>query len=464
MSFLQVPGALISDTRHEISSRKKATMKFVFFNIVRSLSIFTLLLVLAATVLAMATNIKAVSNFELAGGFQHLDQLKCPYIDGSTVPNQAAGVFWSVLESLLIVFQTIVLILSEIGWPAEFFNTYFPVLGSDFGLGPLGIFEALIATQILSHHVDKFSLVSAFFLFSVGALNALLGIMRSQPAKELRSFSKFRARQKRGFGLKFDLSVPHPHEAGVGKTRGISAPVLVSVNQSPSAAAMRYVDLESGSRSGGNVSESDEKTGVVQAMPPAPVNDRGRVYDSEQKEGRGLGFGQQAEKKAGLRGFLIRKPLETLPRYASSSSPPSSTGLPASPASSLRRDRRQHQDQKPQREVSLQPLEREGSIMPGARFSVDSDLDVPERSTSSSEGDERGSAGSLGREESQSQRQRQSGSAQTVSSSRYTDEDDSASTPSGRGRERDSRDSGSGSTGRVSPSSLPRFRSSPVAI
>lgn len=62
---------------------------------------------------------------------------------GSTVPNQPAGAFWAVLNRLLIIGQTIVLILSEFGWPASFFNRYFPVLGKDFGLGALGIMQCL---------------------------------------------------------------------------------------------------------------------------------------------------------------------------------------------------------------------------------------------------------------------------------------------------------------------------------
>lgn len=33
----------------------------------------------------------------------------------STVPNQPAGVFWAVLNRLLIIGQTVVLILSELG-------------------------------------------------------------------------------------------------------------------------------------------------------------------------------------------------------------------------------------------------------------------------------------------------------------------------------------------------------------
>lgn len=63
----------------------------------------------------------------------------------STVPNQPAGAFWAVLNRLLIIFQIIVLILSEIGWPSAFFDKYFPVLGSEFGLGALGVIQCLYA-------------------------------------------------------------------------------------------------------------------------------------------------------------------------------------------------------------------------------------------------------------------------------------------------------------------------------
>ena len=62
---------------------------------------------------------------------------------GSTVPNQPAGAFWAVLNRLLIVGQTIVLLLSEFGWPSVFFERFFPILGTDFGLGPLGLMQCL---------------------------------------------------------------------------------------------------------------------------------------------------------------------------------------------------------------------------------------------------------------------------------------------------------------------------------
>jgi len=41
------------------------------------------------------------------------------HCSNSTVPNQPAGVFWAVLNRLLIIFQTIALIMSELGMMLE---------------------------------------------------------------------------------------------------------------------------------------------------------------------------------------------------------------------------------------------------------------------------------------------------------------------------------------------------------
>jgi len=71
-----------------------------------------------------------------------LSLAKTPF-RGSTVPNQPAGVFWAVVNRLLIIFQVIALILAEVEWPTIFFEHYFPVLGPSFGLGALGIFQSL---------------------------------------------------------------------------------------------------------------------------------------------------------------------------------------------------------------------------------------------------------------------------------------------------------------------------------
>ena len=125
----------------------------------------------------MVNDIKAVNRFMHASSTNSTDaddMLDCDYIEDSTVPNQPAGAFWAVTNRLLIIAQVIFLILSEIGWPMAFFQRFFPVLGEDFGLGALGIFQGLIGAAVLSHHVDDFSLVSAFFLFAIGCVNMLL--------------------------------------------------------------------------------------------------------------------------------------------------------------------------------------------------------------------------------------------------------------------------------------------------
>ena len=64
--------------------------------------------------------------------------------------------------------------MSEIGLLYKFFDRFFPVLGTDFGLGPVGLFQGFIGAAVLSHHVDDFSLVAAFFLFSIACINMLL--------------------------------------------------------------------------------------------------------------------------------------------------------------------------------------------------------------------------------------------------------------------------------------------------
>jgi len=219
----------------------------------------------------MVTNVKAVNAFQAQGNTT--DLLNCDYIEGSTVPNQPAGVFWAIVSSLLIMFQTVVLFLSEIRWPSSFFDRYFPVLGDGFGLGALGIFQCLISTQILSHHVDDLTLVAAFLLFSIGCLNMLLGLIFRESAKEKRSITFWRAESK-----------------GILPTARDNRPVFTRV--SPATVQRSFT----------------------------PENDRPDTSEFgtwKNAEKVGYGFGRQGEKAAGLRGFILQKPEESLPRYAS---------------------------------------------------------------------------------------------------------------------------------------------------
>lgn len=49
---------------------------------------------------------------------------------------------------------------------------------------------------MLSHHVDEFSLVSAFFLFSIACLNMFLGLVFRESAKPRRSLTAWRESNK----------------------------------------------------------------------------------------------------------------------------------------------------------------------------------------------------------------------------------------------------------------------------
>ncbi|PFH51708.1 hypothetical protein AMATHDRAFT_58508 [Amanita thiersii Skay4041] len=265
---------------------------FMGLNGIRILSIVSLLLVIASNILVMVTNIKAVNHFEANKG-NMTDLLDCEYIEGSTVPNQPAGVFWAVVASLLIVIQSIILLLSEVSWPIKFFDRFFPVLGSDFGLGPLGIFQGLIATQILSHHVDDFTLVSAFFLFSLGCLNMFLGLVFRESAKSKRSITSWRA------DTKDILPKTNPND--------IPKRTMLTPNNHPSPLFI--------SRSLSSANDVDEKPGYLRYYQNKPElkSDFGSFKSTDKA---GYGFGRQGEKAAGLRGFMLQKPEESLPRYA----------------------------------------------------------------------------------------------------------------------------------------------------
>ncbi|KAF7326619.1 hypothetical protein MVEN_02598600 [Mycena venus] len=175
---------------------------FIGLNGLRILSVIGLLLVFSSSIFTLVRDVQAVDRFQggkaatVTTNTTAEDILYADYIIDSTVPNQPAGVFWAVVNRLLIIFQVIVLLLSEFGWPSAFFDRFFPILGKDFGLGPLGIVQCLLGAAILSHHVDEFSLVSAFFLFSIGCLNILAGLIFHDSAKAKRSITSWRDHAK----------------------------------------------------------------------------------------------------------------------------------------------------------------------------------------------------------------------------------------------------------------------------
>jgi hypothetical protein len=248
-----------------LSSR---TIFFFGLNAVRAVGIISLILVFVSSILVMAHDITAVNDFlqDAKSSGTPVDQLLegCDYIENSTVPNQTGGIFWAVVNQLLIIAQVVILILSECSWPMPAFDRFFPVLGTGFGLGPLGVFECLIGATILSHFVDDFALVTAFFLFSIGCLNILLGLIFGVKARQKRSIRAWRSDDD-------DVLPPV----------GGKAPAFAPPN-------VHYISSFF----------SPDKS-----QPGAP------------RTTSGGGFGN-AGRKDGLRAFKISQPLESLPNYS----------------------------------------------------------------------------------------------------------------------------------------------------
>ena len=161
------------------------TVQSIGLNAVRVLSLASLTLVFLSTIVDMDTNVKAMNAFyssfakdphpdrdivfalldceyiELSGFISYCFLLLTEFFRGSSVPNQPAGAFWAFMASLFILFQTIILgrqfpsgqlltptnlictLVSELGWHTSLFDRYFPVLGSYFGLGILGVFQCM---------------------------------------------------------------------------------------------------------------------------------------------------------------------------------------------------------------------------------------------------------------------------------------------------------------------------------
>jgi hypothetical protein len=273
--------------------------------------------VFSSSIFVMVNDVRAVNHFmSVQGSTDAHALLDCDYIENSTVPNQAAGVFWAVLNRLLILLETVVLLMAELSPPiiCRFFDRFFPVLGPSFGLGALGIFQCLIGATILSHHVDDFTLVAAFFLFSVGCVNMFLGLLFRERAKEYRSITAFRAARKDVLP-RHVISNPQPQRTPSVSSHGTFRDEKTEYGYSASDKAARY--------------EADYAAIAASRARAGSPNSQ-----QQQRDWTGYGFGRQGEKAAGLKGFLISKPGETLPRYAPSAAPP--RARPESVASSSR--------------------------------------------------------------------------------------------------------------------------------
>ncbi|ODN84124.1 hypothetical protein L202_00134 [Cryptococcus amylolentus CBS 6039] len=254
------------------SSRPSGTV-FIVLNVLRALSMIALILVFASNITTMVSDIKAIKN-------PATDDDDCDYIEYSSVPDQTGGAFWSILNRIFILFECILLVMSEIGWPRRLFEYYIPSLGPAYGLGCLGVFQALIGAQVLSHYCDLFPQVSSWILFIVGCLNILIGIFLREKAKEKRLIFSWE-----------NVSSLTP------QTRmAATAWDMVTEKRKPSAKDPE-TDLARH-----NTTASDTPLLPNRTTPGAKFG--------------GFGFGKQGEKAAAERGWKISRPTDALPRYA----------------------------------------------------------------------------------------------------------------------------------------------------
>ncbi|KAH7335699.1 hypothetical protein B0J17DRAFT_667402 [Rhizoctonia solani] len=152
-------------------------------NIIRVISVITLALIFASSIVVMVRDANAICrematpNTPESDNAGNKSRIERTYIPSSTVPLQPGGPFFAILSRLLVVCQCPILILAEIGWPKQFFAKCLPVLSSKHGVGILGTIQVLLSTLTLSHHMPTFALVPAFFLFGMGCLNIVLGLI-----------------------------------------------------------------------------------------------------------------------------------------------------------------------------------------------------------------------------------------------------------------------------------------------
>ncbi|ORX37317.1 hypothetical protein BD324DRAFT_625675 [Kockovaella imperatae] len=246
---------------------------FIGLNVLRALSIIALILCLSANIVTMVDDIKAIKAYN-----SNEQDLDCDYVEYSTVPDQTGGAFWSILNRIFIVFECILLTLSEIGIPKRLFENFLPILGPAHGLGCLGIFQALIGAQVLSHYSTTFPQVSSWLLFIIGCLNILAGLVFRSGGKTKRLIFSWE---------NVTSLTPQTRMAATAWDMVTEKRVYPKASQS-------------------NLSRQTSQHSDTPLVPEHTVP--GARFG-------GFGFGRQGEKAAADRGFKISRPMESLPRY-----------------------------------------------------------------------------------------------------------------------------------------------------
>ncbi|KAI9634899.1 uncharacterized protein MKK02DRAFT_28024 [Dioszegia hungarica] len=267
---------------------------FISLNVLRVLSILALTLVLSANIVTMAKDIKAIKNPAPVN-----DDWDCEYYEYSTVPDQTGGPFWSVLHRIFITLECLVLIMSEMGIPRSLFESFLPILGPGHGLGCLGVFQALIATQMLSHYCELFPQATSWLLFIVGCFNAIAGIVFRQKAKERRLIFSWENASS---------STPQTRMAATAWDMVHPPSPSHSRSNANANAGGKYDKMTDIPLSRSSTAHSAKESPL---LPPGVNQKLGERFAGLQKGIGAFGFGKQATGA----GVKISRPMETLPRY-----------------------------------------------------------------------------------------------------------------------------------------------------
>lgn len=166
-------------------------MIFIGLNVLRLISMISLLLVFSSTILLMVNDSNAYYRLRREDLLQSTG-VECDYYPESDVPTTTWGIFWIQLDRFWILCLCWLCFFSEFGLKiiSSFFFHFIPILGPSFSTTPLGIIQVILASSLLSHYVVGFTLATPWLLFFIGLFNIAAGIAFGYQGKLRRSLKR----------------------------------------------------------------------------------------------------------------------------------------------------------------------------------------------------------------------------------------------------------------------------------
>ncbi|GHJ85335.1 hypothetical protein NliqN6_1737 [Naganishia liquefaciens] len=272
---------------------KVSASAFIVLNVVRFLSIVALILIMVSQMVGASNDAVAYRESELPNAVSNTTYLSidedCDYFELTSVPDQPGGIFWAILNRTFIIIVIFILLPTELIIPVkrltQFYLDYIPVISPSHGLGILGVVQCWIASTVLSKYVqrtpqtkaahkiyttynDKFETLRPFADVAVSAMSKNKNPAPAQPGSDRQAYSSTE-------------NLLHKDEK---KSQTYTEP---------------DVDRPSGSQTAHGEPSGTKRFSKVQGV----------------KFGS-FGFGKQAQKSGNLKGLVITRPMETLPRFA----------------------------------------------------------------------------------------------------------------------------------------------------